>query len=295
MPNDFIEKYRSLRKEDREARDQGYKNSYGDAWSYFSADNPLFSEKNVSNSGKNVLNGIAVLGSPIGLLRGILQTGGTAAVQGLDNVGRGANDFFSAWAESMNGGHGKIEPMSKEETLKQFSNNVANSTINVKDANDVDFTKKFNVTDKGTGEGKTIEVGYKKDKDGNLKIATVYDESYDGRGSGFSMLKKNIKLLKQVDKMTKPEYWERKDGIRVLREVPLSNKEKQEKYNELLEQDRRNSSRIFGQDNLNKYFKNSFSIDTGEYEISDEDNNKVTYNIGKSGSQYNPNSMFRMK
>lgn len=229
-------------------------------------------------------------------MRGLAQSGGTAVVQGLDNVGRGANDFFSAWAESMNGGHGKIKSPTKDEILKEFNKNVTDSTINVGKSDDVDFTKTFNVLDKDNGNKRTVEVGYKKDGDGRLKIATIYDSGYDSRGL-FDKIGDRLNDMKQVEEIKKYEYYVTPDGRMASRRRELTPDERRDALAKVRSERMNNKSlnTIFGQDKLRQYFKDTFNMDVGKYDISDESGHGITYSIGGAPSlttQYDPKSMF---
>lgn len=136
----FIQKYRALRAEDRARRDNWYKQEI----------NNSVSSKNIDKT-----SGWSALSVPF-----ILGT------QGLDNVGRGFNDFFSAWRDSLNGGHGKIEPKDND-----FFTKDSEKYANAKDIDDVDTVATFTITNKTEdGSSHDIKVGYK-----NGKLATVLD------------------------------------------------------------------------------------------------------------------------
>lgn len=164
MFDEFLTKYRNLRKNERTQRDAGYNNAVEN----------YTRQANQPSSGNfgDVLR-------PVGAN---IAAGTVRATQALDNAGRGVNDFFSAWRDAMNGGHGKISPKTKDAQTTSFRINVDDSVVDVKDGyGETEKGKisqrKYRVVDEDTGKERTIFAGFKTGGDGRDRIATIYDES----------------------------------------------------------------------------------------------------------------------
>lgn len=152
---DFIDKYRQQRAPEREARDRQYKDAY----------------QRATNHG-------SYYGSIVGTVGGMA---GTALKQGADNVGRGVSDFYSAWRDSVNPGHKKVEPMNEKDQLSKFYTNIDNTVWDIDNPDDVSFSKTFRITD-DPGNKRDVIVGYKNAKNDRgiveTRIASVYDTQY---------------------------------------------------------------------------------------------------------------------
>lgn len=174
---DFIDNYRKARAPEREARDKQYQEQH----------RQISSQRGFGAVPSQVIGHTLV-----------------GAKQGADNISRGLSDFFSAWGDSMNPGHGKIEPMSKDEQLKSFYSNVDSATVDIGNPEAVDFVKKFRVTDE-SGKKRDVYVGYvyqdESEKNGGFggKIAAILDEKYSdqpfsGRQALTNYFKKNYTM-----------------------------------------------------------------------------------------------------
>lgn len=148
MFQDFINNYRKQRAPERQARDQQYEQQRQQILR--------------QNTGKIGTGPATALGLT-----------GLGVKQGLDNVSRGTSDFFSAYKDAINPGHGKIEPMAKSQQLKDFQNNIDRAVVDISNPEAVDYVKRFKVTD-DSGKKRDVYVGYSHAN----QIAAILDEKY---------------------------------------------------------------------------------------------------------------------
>lgn len=158
MFQDFINNYRRQRAPERQARDQQYEQQRQQILR--------------QNTGKIGTGPATALG-----------LAGVSMKQGLDNVSRGTSDFFSAYKDAINPGHGKIEPMAKSQQLKSFQDNVDRTVVDISNPEAIDFVKKFRVKD-DSGKKRDVYVGYVYGSEDERKggyggrIAAILDEKY---------------------------------------------------------------------------------------------------------------------
>lgn len=149
MYSDFINNYRKQRAKEREERDRQYDKDYQQILR--------------QNTGK--------IGSMPATMIGLTGLGVT---RGLDNVSRGVSDFFSAYKDAVNPGHGKIGPKNND-----FFGIDSENYADVKDIGDVDYSRDFALyrkAENGSGSDLVdkIKIGFK-----NGKIATVSARMYN--------------------------------------------------------------------------------------------------------------------